>query len=113
MSKETENNELSTDKALHIAGVSGSVFIQEKIWNEYSKFVSGEPSDLQHCAGTNLMHRVEFNNALDAIIPSVDDAGVIAVKISEMVNPELTAQQQAFFIAGFQECIKWLLYTDR
>ena len=112
MNKEQNLNE-PQNQQLNIAGVSGSVFIQEKIWNEYSKFVSGELSDLQHCAGTNLMHRVEFNNALDAIIPSVDDAGVIAVKISEMVNPELTAQQQAFFIAGFQECIKWLLYTDR
>lgn len=101
------------NQQLNIAGVSGSVFIQEKIWDKYSKFVSGELNDLQHCAGTNLMHRVEFNNALDAIIPNIDDAGVIAVKISEMGETPLTAQEQSFFIAGFQECIKWLLYTDR
>ena len=108
-----QNLKTAESQQLNIAGVSGSVFIQEKIWNKYSKFVSGELNDLQHCAGTNLMHRVEFNNALDAIIPSVDDAGVIAAKISEMIKPELTAQESAFFIAGFQECIKWLLYTDR
>ena len=112
MNKEQNLNE-PQEQQLNIAGVSGSVFIQEKIWDKHSKFVSGELTDLQHCAGTNLMHRVEFNNALDAIIPSIDDAGVIAVKISEMVKPELTAHEQAFFIAGFQECIKWLLYTDR
>jgi hypothetical protein len=91
----------------------GSVFIQEKIWDKYSKFVSGELSDLQHCAGTYLMNRIEFNNVLGVMIQSVDDAGIMAVKISEMINPELTAEQQAFLIAGLQECIKWLLYTDR
>jgi hypothetical protein len=112
MNKEEKLNELQSQE-LKIAGVRGSVFIQEKIWDKYSKFISGELNDLQDCAGTNLMHRVEFNNALDAIIPSVDDAGAIAVKISETIKPELTAQEQAFFIAGFQECIKWLLYTDR
>ena len=112
MNKEQNSNEPQSQQ-LNIAGVSGSVFIQEKIWDKHSKFVSGELNDLQHCAGTNLMHRVEFNNALDEIIPSVEDAGIIAVGISEMVKPELTAQNQAFFIAGFQECIKWLLYTDR
>ena len=74
MNKEQNLNE-PQNQQLNIAGVNGSVFIQEKIWDKHSKFVSGELSDLQHCAGTNLMHRVEFNNALDAIIPSVDDAG--------------------------------------
>ena len=92
--------------------VSGSVFIQ-KIWDEQSKLIGCELDELQHCAGTNLMHRNEFNNALNKIIPSIEDAGVIAVGISECVTPQLTAQEQAFFIAGFQECIKWLLYTDR
>ena len=40
-------------------------------------------------------------------LPSVDDAGIIAVEISE-INNEMTAQEQAFFIAGFQECVKYL-----
>ena len=40
-------------------------------------------------------------------LPSVDDAGVIAVAISE-INNEMTAQEQAFFVAGFQECVKYL-----
>lgn len=46
-------------------------------------------------------------------LPSVDEAGVMAVKISEMVEPPLTAQEQAFFIAGFCECVKWLGSNDR
>jgi hypothetical protein len=41
-------------------------------------------------------------------IPSVDKAGAIAVKIAEGVTPTLTAKEQAMFIAGFQECIKYL-----
>ena len=40
-------------------------------------------------------------------LPSVDDAGAIAVEISE-INNEMTAQEQAFFIAGFSECVKYL-----
>ena len=40
-------------------------------------------------------------------LPSVENAGIIAVEISE-INNEMTAQEQAFFIAGFQECIKYL-----
>lgn len=46
-------------------------------------------------------------------LPSVDEAGVMAVKVSEMVEPPLTAQEQAFFIVGFCECVKWLGSNDR
>lgn len=37
-------------------------------------------------------------------IPNVEEAGVIAVKMSE----NLKAQEQAMFIAGFQEYIKYI-----
>lgn len=37
-------------------------------------------------------------------IPTVDEAGGIAVKLSE----HLTEREQAFFVAGFQEAIKYL-----
>jgi hypothetical protein len=40
-------------------------------------------------------------------LPSIDNAGIIAVEISE-INNEMSAQEQAFFIAGFSECIKYL-----
>ena len=40
-------------------------------------------------------------------LPSVDDAGIIAVEISD-INNEMTVQEQAFFIAGFCECVKYL-----
>tara|TARA_R110000787_G_scaffold89231_1_gene188971 strand:- start:301 stop:510 length:210 start_codon:yes stop_codon:yes gene_type:complete len=40
-------------------------------------------------------------------LPSVDDAGIIAVEIAE-INNEMTAQEQSYFIAGFSECIKYL-----
>jgi hypothetical protein len=39
-------------------------------------------------------------------LPSVDESGVIAVTISDSIN--LSNQEQAFFVAGFQECVKWL-----
>lgn len=41
-------------------------------------------------------------------LPSLYKTSVIAIKIAESIKPELTAQEQAFFIAGFQECVKWL-----
>lgn len=44
----------------------------------------------------------------DWLLPTIDEAGVIAVKISKNLTEELTSQQQSFFIAGFQECIKYL-----
>ena len=43
-----------------------------------------------------------------AMLPSVDDAGVIAVNVASNVRPKLTAKEEAFFIAGFQECVKYL-----
>lgn len=41
-------------------------------------------------------------------LPSVDEAGAISVKIAEKIRPELTPQEQVFFVAGFQECVKYL-----
>ena len=52
-----------------------------------------------------LMHYYSLTQG--QILPSIEMAGIIAVKISE-INNEMTAQQQALFIAGFQECIKYL-----
>lgn len=46
--------------------------------------------------------------AVMAMLPSVDDSGVIAVNVASNVIPKLTAQEEAMFIAGFQECIKYL-----
>jgi hypothetical protein len=39
---------------------------------------------------------------------TIEEAGAIAVSIAESIKPELTPQEQVFFIAGFQECIKYL-----
>jgi hypothetical protein len=42
-------------------------------------------------------------------LPSLDDATKVAVRISEeAITPPLDAKEQAMFIAGFQECMKWL-----
>ncbi len=42
---------------------------------------------------------------------SIENAGVIAVGLSEELPDELTAQEQSFFIAGFQECVKYYKLT--
>lgn len=41
-------------------------------------------------------------------IPTVEEAGAIAVCLS----PELDVKEQSMFIAGFQEAIKYLHFTD-
>ena len=42
-------------------------------------------------------------------LPSLDDATRVAVRISEeAIKSPLNIKEQAMFIAGFQECIKWL-----
>lgn len=47
--------------------------------------------------------------AVSGSLPSLDDATKVAVRISEeAIIPPLDAKEQALFIAGFQECIKWL-----
>lgn len=42
------------------------------------------------------------------LYPSIDNAAIAAVKISEKIKPSLTEKEQAIFISGFQECIKWI-----
>ena len=44
-------------------------------------------------------------------LPTVEQAGVIAGVIVVGLCEELEANEQAFFIAGFQECIKYLKAT--
>ena len=45
--------------------------------------------------------------AFESSLPSEEEAGIIALEISD-INNEMTAQEQAFFIAGFTTCIKYL-----
>ena len=51
------------------------------------------------------LHKTNVSGSL----PSLDDATKVAARISEeAIKPPLDAKEQAMFIAGFQECIKWL-----
>lgn len=43
-----------------------------------------------------------------APLPSLDEANAIAADIASKVTPQLTANQEALFIAGFVECVKYL-----
>lgn len=42
------------------------------------------------------------------LLPSVEEAGIRAIKIFENDGSDLTTKEVSFFVAGFQECIKWL-----
>jgi hypothetical protein len=41
-------------------------------------------------------------------LPTVEQAGAIAVEISEKLSEPMEAREQAFFVAGFQEAVKYL-----
>lgn len=61
--------------------------------------------DKYHQAKLKLLGIADASGSL----PSLDDATEVAVRISEeAIIPPLDAKGQAMFIAGFQECIKWL-----
>lgn len=45
----------------------------------------------------------------EAKLIAIDEAGIVAAKISENIEPKLSGNEQAVFIAGFQECIKYLM----
>lgn len=49
----------------------------------------------------------DLHNGDVVSLPSINDAGIIAVEISEIIN-DMSAPEQAYFIAGFQECVKYL-----
>ena len=39
---------------------------------------------------------------------TVEEAGIVAVKLFEITREKRTANEEAFFIAGFIECFKFL-----
>ena len=41
-------------------------------------------------------------------ITTVEEAGIVAVKLFEITREKRTANEEAFFIAGFIECFKFL-----
>ena len=47
---------------------------------------------------------------LENPLPSDDEAGTMAASIASKSKPNLTAQEEAFFVAGFIECVKWMRY---
>jgi len=47
-----------------------------------------------------------MKNINNCKLPSIEKAGTIALTISE--NKKLNAIEQSFFVAGFQECVKYL-----
>jgi hypothetical protein len=71
---------------------------------------------LQHLDGDQRNKALSMSG-VGGSLPSLDDATKVAVRISEeAITPPLDAKEQALFIAGFQECIKWLnvvLSNDR
>ena len=46
--------------------------------------------------------------ALEKPLPNNDEAGTMAAMMAFKTIPNITAQEEAFFIAGFIECATWM-----
>ena len=81
----------------------------DKLWHDIKKYEDALKRKQEEL--TDLIDKIKPKqcdiHSVSVSLPSIDDAGVIAVSISE-INNEMTAQEQAFFVAGFQECVKYL-----
>lgn len=42
-------------------------------------------------------------------LPSDEEIGVIALNIADTLNHKLNSQEEAFYLAGFQTCAKWVI----
>lgn len=50
---------------------------------------------------------IEISNRLEKLVMQLPDKEEI-LKVAVTLSDNLTANEQAFFVAGFQECIKYL-----
>lgn len=76
-----------------------------KQWDEEEKWIEITKEEyMEHYAQAQKRVGLIIKEQPINPLPSIEDAGVIAVSMSEQLN----AQEQSFFIAGFQECIKYL-----
>ncbi len=55
------------------------------------------------------VNKSNFSAGVSWPLPTIDEAGIIAVNMSE----HLSALEQANFVAGFQECLKYLMQGER
>ena len=78
--------------------------------NRYPKSENDKVSDAEmYQTLIEAMNQVLRQPLVSGSLPSLDHATKVAVRISEeAITPPLDAKEQAIFIAGFQECIKWL-----
>lgn len=60
-------------------------------------------------AANELLDKFESAIREQVVIDALpSDAGAVALSVISNVKPELTAEEEAFFIAGFIECIKYI-----
>jgi len=83
----------------------------EELWDDHSEYLDTDIDSLQMQVGTNWMERSQFIKALESYaslptkLPTEEEITKTAVEQSE----HLSAQEQSFYLAGFQEAFKWLL----
>ena len=64
--------------------------------------------------------KVDISVYYNENLKDINEAGALASRIASSVTPTLTAQEESFFVAGFQECYKifecvnqWVLIKER
>ena len=88
-------------------------YTKPKLTDGYITVIEKNPNIEGICSNCDCLKECENNHlCIEKLLPSIEDAGTIAISISERIKPELNSKEQAVFIAGFQECIKYLNYTE-
>lgn len=88
-------------------------YTKPKLTDGYITIIEKSPNIDGICSKCGCLKECENKPlCIEQILPSIDDAGAIAVAISEIINPELNSKEQSFFVAGFQECIKYLKLNE-
>ena len=85
--------------------------LETQIWNIVHNWCDAQSKELPDQNRRYLMDEMKalVLSHISGSLPSLEDATKVAVRISaEAIKPPFDAKEQAIFIAGFQECIKWL-----
>ncbi len=86
----------------------GMIFINMEIDGEVTSI------EIKKCSNEDCRHQFMLYELIEKLsVKAVRknppmESDKVAIKIAEKIIPELTVHEQSFFVAGFQECIKWL-----
>lgn len=91
--------------------VNGNKMMEETVWETKVRNMSEKRNPYSaECPNRQLWSEGFRRGYMEAqiVLPTPEEASVIAVKVADNVTPKLFAKELAFFTAGFAECAKFI-----